>query len=136
MQAKKLYFSHAIRGITGSSEEIEKNCRLATANAAFMRAYLGPKFVVYCPAENDAFPQMAMKKSLLSIENVLAIDCALIEQSDFVLADTSILSKGVRKEIDRALGLGILVFRFAGLSELKTGCDFIYNCGNIKGIWA
>jgi hypothetical protein len=118
----RIYFSHAIRGRTGTPEEIENNCRLASAQAAFVRSYLGPGFEIYCPADGDESLQIAWKDGTLSSEQIMEIDRKILMERDIVLAMVGIPSKGVAQEIEWGRFYGLDVWQCASTELLEDLC--------------
>ncbi len=83
----KLYFSHSIRGKYGPSathDQQAKNCADAIEVANNLRA-LFRKLVLYVPAENETFVQIAYDSGHLSEKAILDIDCKIIDNMDGVL---------------------------------------------------
>ena len=83
----KFYFSHKIRGNAGSNAshgEQAKNCAEAIRVADILRG-LFPKLELYVPAENETFIQVAYDIGLLTIDNILDIDCKIIDHQDGLL---------------------------------------------------
>ena len=102
----RIYLSHSIRGIRGNDttpEEIAHNCRKACDFARLLRAAV-PDVEVYCPAEMDEFPDIAFRKGLFSIDDLLEVDCGIISRRDVVLAfcSDSYISSGMAVEIKYA----------------------------------
>ncbi len=83
----KFYFSHSIRGKAGSdaSHDVQvKNCAEAIRVADILRG-LFPKLELYVPAENETFIRVAYDMGLLTIDNILDIDCKIINHQDGLL---------------------------------------------------
>jgi len=101
----KIYVSHPIRGTGGdlaTEGEINHNIEKAKKTAKDIReAARNQKvdFEFYVPAEQDEFPQLAMKLGLLDVEDVLCIDGNIIKTCDGVLfLDYDGLSSGMEFE--------------------------------------
>ena len=110
------YFSHSIRG--DGTKTIEENMKIARGIAEYVRECVGSGLELYVPAEHDIFPQLAMEDGLLSVEQVLDIDCKIIKGCDLVLAykDLSI-SKGMQVEIMYAVKHGIPIVFFDDITS-------------------
>lgn len=83
----RFYFSHAIRGKAGldASHDVQaENCAEAIRIADFLRAKF-PKLVLYVPAENETFVQIAYDSGHLSEKEILDIDCKIIDNCDSIL---------------------------------------------------
>lgn len=83
----KFYLSHAIRGKAGpdASHDVQaKNCADAIRIADTLR-HRFPKLVLYVPAENEVFVQIAYDSGHLSEKQILDIDCKIIDNMDGVL---------------------------------------------------
>jgi hypothetical protein len=83
----RVYVSHTIRGVNGvdaTEEEMENNCLLAKAQMVSMRERC-PGVDFYVPAEHEDFVHIAHQTGLLSEEQVLAVDCDIIDTCDCVL---------------------------------------------------
>ena len=97
------YMSHSIRGASGAlatDEEMEINCKKAQAFAAQFRL-LFPQVELYVPGESDEFVQKAYRMGVLTEEEILDVDCALVGDRDFLLVYTpeGYTSRGMQIEI-------------------------------------
>lgn len=113
MSKKRVYLSHAIRGQKGSKatdKEIEENCKGAIRVVNLLRNQ-NPDYEFYCPAEVDEFPNTAFKRGLLTVQEILDIDCSIIAKRDvlYVYAPNGRISKGMQQEIDAAIALNIKI---------------------------
>lgn len=102
----RIYLSHSIRGAKGNDatpEDIAHNCRKACDFARLLRVSM-PDVEIYCPAEMDEFPDIALRKGLLSIDDLLEVDCEIISRRDVVLVFCSDnhISNGMAVEIKYA----------------------------------
>ena len=81
------YLSHHIRGPKGdqSTQEDRDNNREDAGVARQAIEWVHPKLNIYCPGEGDLWAGVAMRRGLLTIEQVLEIDCAIIDTMDCVL---------------------------------------------------
>ncbi len=83
----RFYLSHAIRGKAGpdASHDVQaKNCAEAIKIANALRRQF-PKLILYVPAENETFVQIAYDGGHLSEKQILDIDCKIIDNMDGVL---------------------------------------------------
>ncbi len=83
----RFYLSHAIRGKAGpdASHDVQaKNCVAAIRVADYLRN-LFPKLELYVPAENETFVQIAYDTGIICEDDILRIDCLIIDQQDGVL---------------------------------------------------
>ncbi len=80
----KFYLSHSIRGKAGpdASHDIQaKNCAAAIRVADYLRK-LFPKLELYVPAEYETFVQIAYDSGYLSEDEILSVDCKIIDNCD------------------------------------------------------
>ena len=107
-----VYFSHYIRGPKGheaTDSEIEYNMAQAILVADQLR-HLFPQLDMYVPAEHEDFIGIAYADGLLTEQQLLDVDCKILEQKDCVLAfapDNYKLSRGMQREIVHARLRGI-----------------------------
>ncbi len=83
----RYYLSHKIRGNAGSnaSHDVQaKNCAEAIRVADILRG-LFPKLELYVPAENEVFVRVAYDIGHLTIDEILDIDCKIIDHQDGLL---------------------------------------------------
>ena len=114
----KFYLSHAIRGKAGpdASHDVQvKNCTNALRVANIIRRQF-PKLVLYVPAENETFVQIAYDSGHLSEKQILDIDCKIIDNMDGVLVyvpENDELQGGRKIEHDHAVTTNkpVCVFR-------------------------
>lgn len=108
----RVYLSHPIRGAKkerATEDDIYKNCMVAQDVAIEMGAYFNdwnkmdglPPVDIYCPAEHDEFVQLAFDKKLLTIDNILEIDCDIIKQCDMLIC-YGMVSSGMMTELEFA----------------------------------
>ncbi len=127
----KYYFSHKIRGNAGSnaSHDIQvKNCAEAIRVADILRE-LFPKLELYVPAENETFVQIAYDMGLLTIDNILDIDCKIIDHQDGLLVyvpDGDELQGGRKIEYDHAIATNKLVCIFHTVEEAISYIESMY----------
>ena len=78
----KVYFSHSIRGKSGSDatpEEQRKNCQAAINMADAIRKKC-PWLELYVPAENEEFVGFTFKYAYLTEAQILEIDCMIADE--------------------------------------------------------
>jgi nucleoside 2-deoxyribosyltransferase len=83
----RVYFSHAMRGKAGdtASAAIQyTNNEIALAIAKKLREAI-PNMDLYVPAESEPFVQAAHDAGYLSIEQILELDCKVIDGCDTVV---------------------------------------------------
>jgi 2-hydroxy-3-keto-5-methylthiopentenyl-1-phosphate phosphatase len=112
MQKIKVYLSHCISDDGVLTEEImQKNCQIAIDFADFLRKQF-PILDIYVPAEHEDFVHRVYAEKVLTIEQILQIDCAVLSTKDVVIALTKngALSEGMKKETTFAKSENIPVF--------------------------
>jgi len=115
------YLSHPIRGRTdGRSEEqrVKENCEDAIRMAIKLRKKF-PNLDLYCPAEHGLSLQIALKRGLLSIDDVLEIDCEIVKRCKwlFLYMPDQYISEGMAVERDFAVKHQITYLAFEGSEE-------------------
>ena len=84
----QFYLSHAIRGLAGeaaTNTEQAKNCEIAVDIGKQITDAL-PTIELYIPGDQtEQFVGIAYKDGYLNIEQILAIDCKIIDNSEGVL---------------------------------------------------
>jgi len=124
----KFYFSHAIRGEKGpdASHDIQtRNCVEAIRVANILRAEF-PKLVLYVPAENETFVQIAYDSGHISEKAILDVDCKIIDGCDGLLVyvpEGDELQGGRKIEFDHAVATNKPVCVFHTLDE---ACNYLY----------
>ncbi len=85
----KFYLSHSIQGKYGKDAtptQMKENCDAAISIADAIRATLKNATVeIYTPAEHEDFVGIAYRDEYLTIEQVLEIDCKIIDTCDGVI---------------------------------------------------
>ena len=118
----RYYLSHAIRGKAGpdASHDVQaKNCAEAIRVADILRG-LFPKLELYVPAKNETFVQIAYDIGHLTIDEILDIDCKIIDLQDGVLVyvpDDEELQGGRKIEYDHAVATNKPVCIFHTVEE-------------------
>lgn len=117
----KVYLSHTIRGKYGSDAtcvQMEANCERAIEVGEQIRAAV-PSIDLYIPAESERFVQIAYKRGFLSENEILIIDCVIIDTCDMVVIHDSegdVLQGGRLVEYNHAVEFDIprYIFREPG----------------------
>ncbi len=123
----RYYLSHAIRGKAGPSVSHDvqaKNCAEAKRVANILRA-LFPKLELYVPAEHETFIQIAYDIGHLNENEILDIDCRIIDNLDGVLVyvlDGDELQGGRKIEYDYAVATNKPVCIF---HKVEEAADYI-----------
>lgn len=111
----KFYLSHPIRGKKGkdaTADDMRKNNEAAIAVADYLRGNLTTSVSIHVPAEMEEFVLTAYYLEILTEEQILAVDCKIIENYDAVIiyAPEAIISGGCKIELEHAIKQGIPVF--------------------------
>lgn len=129
----KVYLSHHIRGpngINATKEEIENNIKLYKNIGEQIRAYFWdweklnnfPKMELYVPADHDEFVQIAFDKKYVTEEQILTVDCGIINTCSLLIAFGDIKSsRGMIRETDHALTHNIPMYSMPNLSDTSIG---------------
>ena len=83
----KFYFSHPIRGKDGdkaTDRTIQNNCLTAIAMAHSIRQKI-IGLQLYVPGAHDVFVQLAYKNGYITEEQILTVDCQIIDRCDGVI---------------------------------------------------
>lgn len=86
-----IYLSHPIRGPLkdkATQEDMDRNCEIARRLGAQLRGAM--EFIdvdIYVPADYEEFVGRAYRNGIISVENILRIDCMIIREkyNDLVL---------------------------------------------------
>lgn len=113
----KLYLSHPIRGKAGdkaTAEDIRKNNEAAIVVANYIRNEITASIDIHVPAEMEAFVDLAYRMEILDVDDILAVDCKIIEGCDAVLiyAPFGSVVSGCKVELEHALRCHKPVFIF------------------------
>lgn len=90
MSTLRVYLSHSMRGTAGpnASQEIQdENCERIKLVAMTLRYKFGGNVEFYVPAENETFVQIAYKLGLLTVPQILEVDCKIIDKMDVVICN-------------------------------------------------
>ena len=106
----RVYLSHSIRGLKGvdaTHEDMRKNCEAVKEIANFIRrAFNEGEIDLYVPAENETFVLIAFDKEYITEEQILTVDCKIIDSCDAVICRVEAIGdqlQGGRKvEVDHA----------------------------------
>jgi len=104
------YMSHAIRGRKGEDcpiEEIQENTQRAIKVGVGLQMYLnqmGIPIEIYIPGVHDEFVMYTYQDNLLTMKQILDIDCKILDKRDLLLVYTfdGWLGGGVGKEMKYA----------------------------------
>jgi hypothetical protein len=130
----KAYISHSIRGKMGV-DATEEYMRANNEKAIKFGKRLANEFPTvdfYVPGEHDEFVLIAYQKKYLTEEQILEIDCDIVQQCNFLIAYTpdDYVSRGMQVEIDYAVNAHIPVLSVVDGDEkeyFKRMCHAI-NC--------
>lgn len=84
----RIYLSHSIQGKAGSNvsdDAMRKNCLDAMIVAEKLRELFPEKLEIYVPAENETFVSFAYKMGFMTVEQILEVDCKIIDCLDAVI---------------------------------------------------
>lgn len=98
----KAYISHRISdGGVDASTSMEENCKRAIKFGKYLRKEF-PHIYWYVPADHEEFVQFANEKGLLTIPQILDVDCAIISTCNFlvIFSPDDYISRGMRVEVD------------------------------------
>jgi hypothetical protein len=126
----KAYMSHPIRGPLkdkATAEDMRNNCDAAMVLAEKIRLYMSVNYReadlnLYVPAEHEAFVNRAWKNDMLTVQQILYIDCQIVEEYKDVLlvfAPYGPPVEGCNIEIMHATKHGIPSLIFKDLDEFK-----------------
>ena len=125
----KIYLSHSIRGpggIYATKEEIWANLKKYIAVGTEIKAYLidwekqdgFPKMELYIPADHDEFVQIAFDKEYINEEQILDVDCDIIEGCSLLIAcGDHTQSRGMKVEIQYAVDNRIPIYYMPAFSD-------------------
>lgn len=130
----KLYLSHPIQGEKGDKatvEDIQFNNESAIAIAEYIYRHITADIDIHVPAKMEEFVLTAYKMNILTREQILAVDCKIIEGCDAVLiyAPFGNVVSGCKVELDYALRCQKPVFIFEDAkTAVKMIAEFILRC--------
>ena len=113
----KFYLSHPIRGEKGdkaTAEDIRKNNEAAIAVAEYIETHVTANVDIHVPARMEGFVDVAYRMNILDVQDILAVDCKIIESCDAVLvyAPFGNVVSGCKIELEHALRCHKPVFIF------------------------
>lgn len=115
----KLYLSHPVRGSFGSvattNEQLSNSGKAKKVAFEIMTAI--PHLDLYVPGAAEDFVVLTFTKGLLTDEQIIEIDCEILEKRDGLLVYTFDKSTGVDKEIKKAKELGKPIYTFTELNS-------------------
>ena len=111
----KFYLSHPIRGSKGkdaTTEDMRKNNDAAIVVANYLRKNITTHISIHVPAEMEEFVLTAYYLGVLTEQQILAVDCKIIESCDAVIiyAPEEIIGGGCKIELDYAIEHNIPIF--------------------------
>lgn len=117
----KAYMSHSIMGKQGKNaieEYIEVNNAKAKFTGNLIRTAL-PKLDLHVPSDMEAFVHRAYKLGHMTIDQILDVDCNIINECDLLLVydHEFYISSGMQREIDHATMLGIPIVVFNSFND-------------------
>lgn len=125
MSEIRVYVSHSICGKMGkdaTDEYMKANNNKAILFGKNLR-YHFPSVDLYVPGEHDEFVMIAYRKKIISIPEILDVDCEIINQCNFLIAYSpdGFISNGMQVEIDHANKEGIPVLVVDGTTTAGLG---------------
>lgn len=127
MNKVKVYISHPIRGMAGNdaTKEVKDNNNQAAMDFAKLLRHRFPGIWLYCPAEHEDWIQKALTEKIISINNILEIDCDIVSECNILLvySPDSYISDGMWREIDRANETGLTVVMCPDIACAKIYLD-------------
>ena len=101
----KAYISHRISdGGDDVDTSMEENCKRAIEFGKLICKEF-PNIEWYVPADHEAFVHIAYVKKLLTIPQILEVDCEIIDGCNFMLvySPDDYISRGMKIEIDHCV---------------------------------
>jgi len=133
MNKVKVYIAHCIQGRAGKDathETMVENNRKAIVFANELKIAF-PNVDFYCPGEHDEFVINAYEKKLLTIDDILEIDCQILDNRDLLLnyIPDQYISNGMLKENYHAQVKGIPILMATDIAmamvALQRQLDFM-----------
>ena len=130
----KFYMGHPIRGEKGDKatlDDITRNNEAAITVADYIRDNIIPEIDIHVPAEMEGFVDLAYQIKILDVEQILAVDCKIIEGCDALLiyAPFGNVVSGCKVELDHALKCHKPVFIFEDAKiAVNMIAEFIVRC--------
>jgi len=130
----KFYLSHPIQGEVGDKatvEDIQFNNESAIAIKNYIQRHITSDINIHAPAEMEEFVFTAYKMNVLTRDDILAVDCKIIEGCDAVLiyAPFGNVVSGCKVELDHAVRCHIPVFIFEDAEiAVEMIAQFVLRC--------
>ena len=118
----KVYLSHSIRGKYGNNAtalQMKANCNAIIRVGEQIRETI-PRLDLYIPAESEEFVAIALKKEYISIDEILDVDCTIIDNCDAVIVyipDGDVLQGGRLIEYNHAIKTKKPVYVFSEVEQ-------------------
>jgi hypothetical protein len=112
MRQFKYYISHPISDGGVLTEDImKKNCEAAIEFTEWLEKEF-PTITFYCPARHEEFVHTTYMDKLLTIPQILDVDCKIIDSCDgmIVFNPKDKVSAGMQVEIDHCSKIGTWIF--------------------------
>lgn len=118
----RAYLSHPIRGPLkdkATRQDMQRNCEYAIEIAELIRTFVPTVLKLYVPGEHEVFVNRAWKGHYLTVEQILEIDCNIIEEySDVLLVfapfGPPIEGCSIEKEFAESRKIPVIVFETFG----------------------
>lgn len=123
----KFYLSHPIQGEAGdkaTADDMQRNNEAAIAIASYIQNEITATIDIHVPAKMEEFVLTAYKMNILTRNDILAIDCKIIESCEAVLIYVPFgnIVSGCKVELDHALRCHKPVFIF---EDAQTAVEMI-----------
>lgn len=107
MSKIKAYVSHSIRGkfgVDATDEQMKANNDKAIKFGNYLRVQF-PHITWYVPGDHDEFVLIAYRKKYMSEEEILDVDCTIIDSCNFMVmfSPDAYISRGMQVEIDHCM---------------------------------
>ncbi len=119
----RVYLSHSIRGPKGkdaTNTDMKENCDRAILVGEFIRGCI-PDLDIYIPAEHENFVGLAYQLKYLTEEQILNVDCKIIDTCDIVIvfcpSDDSKVQGGRLVEYEHTVATGKPVYIFKAVAD-------------------
>jgi hypothetical protein len=129
----KIYMSHPVRGPLkdkATHDDMVANCKLSVGMANKIRDYLAMNYrdvdpEVYVPAEHEEFVHRTFTNGMLTVDQILHVDCQIIEEKYndlllvFVPYGPLVEGEGRSIELEHTRKCKIPSIMFKDMSEFK-----------------
>ena len=139
MIKKRIYFSHYIRGPVDhnpTSDELRAYKQAAKFQGTFFGRLFPHTMDVYIPAEHEDFVGIAYKDKYLTIDQILEIDCKIIDTCDVIIffaPDGCKLSHGMQVEQDYAIAHDKQIYTYDKLTHIVIN-DVYHLLDDMQGV--